>query len=597
MTMKTPLLILAGCLLCLPIAAALSQTESAPPKHLMREDSAAVNALVMYPDTIRLHIFQASEYPAAIVSIATLQKNTSSDFADLVSGFPKDQQEDFWNLSRYPDLVARLAEGDTKSSDETEQILAGFPAEIHDAGLRAEQDHHDILVKMSELSQKTDDQFAQIISDYPEETQTALRDIIQYPEIISLLNDHLSLTVRVGDRFRRNPERVIHRADSLHDAIAAQNAEDAAAWKQTIEDNPDQAADLQSAGADYAADNGYSQDDVNAIPAADEINNYTCAPYPYWFGYPSWYPYDYWYPYPYWFDCGYYRAPGGRIVVIGPPSYYFTNWYFYRPEHWHHFPHLGDAYVYHYYGPRRVTGPNTIIVHTWVRNNRDYLPKDFLTNPVRRTDAIRQVAQFNIDIQMHAGAGKTVTPAMRSQFFQQNRTKYPTLAFETNKKLDKDDRLYRIPDVIQPPVKQPPVRMLSTINRPVRTAAPVSPPAKLDLQQEKPDKISLPADRQDRMPSQPDQQRNTQPPTGQAYRLSTPARSTAAPARQQAPAPQVNFNKINKAQEYHRNVWEQTQPSVRQQPQQPAPQRFQPPPRQEAPVRQEPPKPAPPKKF
>lgn len=64
---------------------ALAQQPNPSQKHLMSEDSAVVNALVVYPDTIRVDIFEAYEYPSAIVSIATLQKNSSDEFVDLCS--------------------------------------------------------------------------------------------------------------------------------------------------------------------------------------------------------------------------------------------------------------------------------------------------------------------------------------------------------------------------------------------------------------------------------------------------------------------------------------------------------------------------------
>ena len=83
--------------------------------------------------------------------------------------------------------------------------------------------------------------------------------LIQFPEIINLLNDHLGLTVRVGDRYRRNPDGVIHRADSLNLAETRQNAADAEAWKQSIEQNPDEAEDLKNAANDYATENGYTR--------------------------------------------------------------------------------------------------------------------------------------------------------------------------------------------------------------------------------------------------------------------------------------------------------------------------------------------------
>ena len=276
--------------------------------------------------------------------------------------------------------------GNPKSEINT--ILLDYPVDVHDDALKYGRDYYDVIVKMDEMQTQTDEQFDQVISDYPPETQDALRDIIQYPEIINLLNDHLSLTVRVGDRFRRNPERVLYKADSLHNASSGQNAVDAAAWQQNIEQNPDEADDLQHAAMDYANDNGYTQADENAAPTPEQVTNYTCSPYSYWFGYPTWYPYSYWYPYPYWFDADFYHDRYGQALVIGTPSSYFTNWYFYSPEHWHRYPHLGNASSTYYYGGRRSAVGNTVVVHNWVRDNRDYLPGDF--RPTRaRPDVIR----------------------------------------------------------------------------------------------------------------------------------------------------------------------------------------------------------------
>jgi hypothetical protein len=516
---------------------AIAQQQDSKPKHLMREDSAAVNALVMYPDTIRLHIFEACEYPAAIVSIASLQKKSSDDFVNLISSYSKNEQEDFWNLTRYPGLISKLAQGGKKSDDQINAILIDYPADIHETALKYGRDYYDQIKKIDEMQAQTDTQFEQIVADYPPETQEALRDIIQFPEIISLLNDHLSLAVRVGDRFRRNPQRVIHHADSLNLVVTRQNAEDAEAWKQNLEQNPEEATDLQNAANDYATENGYTDEDVNTSPNPDDVTNYTCTPYSYWFGYPTWYPYSYWYPYPFWFDCGFYRDRSGRMVVIGSPSSYFTNWYFYRPEHWNHYPNLANAYINHYYGPRRSVGGNTIIVHNWVRENRNYLTKDFINNTSKRTEVIRQVGQLTVDAQKQKGS-KVIAPAVRDQFFNNNISKYPALNADQRTRMKVEDRQPNTPDVLQQPVKQPPVRIANIVQQPVKQA-PV--------------------------------------------RAANPVQQPATNPRQASPSPAYNFNKINKAQEYHSNVWEQTQPTVRPQPQPAAPR-----PQTQQPVRQEP---------
>jgi hypothetical protein len=224
------------------------------------------------------------------------------------------------------------------------------------------------------------------------------------------------------------------------------------------------------------------------------------------------------------------------MIMIGYPSYYFTNWYFYYPEHWHHYPHLGNTYVNHYYGPRRSVGGNSHIVHNWVRDNRNYLPKDFIANKQNRAEVIKQVGQLHMDAQkQQGGGGKVISPAARDQYFQKNFTKYPSLN-TTYKPAIENAGKQNIQEIRQEPVKQPPVRI-----------------------------------------NKPEQQ----------------------PAANPRPTPSnENFNNINKAQEYHRNTWEQVQPTVRpqQQYQQPAPrpqQQQAPRLQQQQPMRQQAPAPRP----
>lgn len=557
---------------------AVAQQQTPAQKHLMREDSAAVNALVMYSDTIRLDIFEACEYPSAIVSIASLQKNSSDEFVGLISGYSKTEQENFWNLSRYPGLISRLAQEGKRSIDDIITILRDYPAEIHETALEYGTKYYDLLQKMDEIQTRTDAQFDQILTDYPTVTQEALRELILFPEIINLLNDHLGLTVRVGDRYRRNPQAVTHSADSLNLALTRQNAEDAEAWKQSIEQNPDDADDLKNAATDYATENGYTQEEVNTAPDPDYVDNYKCNPYSYWFGYPTWYPYSYWYPYPFWFDCGFYYNRHGRIVIIGSPSHYFTSWYFYYPEHWRHYPRLCNSYINHYYGRRRTAGGNSSIVHNWVRERKDYLPKDFITNKSKRTEVIKQVAQLDIDVQAEAG-GKPVPLAARNQYLEKNVSKYPSLDAEQIPKVEEKRLIIR--NAIDPPEKQPAVRImkpaqvLDTDSKQVTVRPAYRPDAALEPAKQSPMKIVKPAREPDANPREtqrPVYKPDTSPPPAklQPARIGRPLQETVTNPRQPAVRPAYNFNKIQNAHEYQRNIWEQTQPAVRPQPQ-PAP--------------------------
>lgn len=491
-----------------------SQQQNTTKATLSKEDSAAINAIVMYPESIRIDIFEACMYPAAIVNIASLQKSSSSDFAKLVSPLKKEEQEVYWNISRYPGLISKLVKGGKKSETQIKTILADYPTDIHKDAMEYGTRHYEMLQRIDAIQDETNNRFDQIIADYPKTTQDAFVELLQYPEVISLLNEHLNLTVRAGDRYRRNPKLLLHKADSLNLAITRKNAEDVAAWKEDIEKNPDEAADLKNAATEYSKENGYTQEEINTAPSPEYVSNYNCYPYPYWFGYPVWYPYQYWYPYPFWFDCGFYYDPFGHMVIIGYPSFYFTNWYFYYPKHWHHYPHLGNTYIKHYYGPRKPVNGNGVIVHKWVRDNRNNLPADFISNEKKRIDVIKQVGQLNEDVQKR-NQNRPVSTANRDKYLEKNISRYPALNTSRDGKLKVEDRKPNAAEAIPQPVKQPPVR----INKPEQQTVPV------------------------------------------------PKKDTRQPA--------YDFDKINKAQEYHRNVWEQSQPAKRQEVQQ-APQRQQP---------------------
>lgn len=471
-----------------------------------KEDSAAINSLALYPDSVRVEIFTACEYPAIIVNLAALQKNSSAAFADMVSGYDKTKQEDIWNLTRYPNLIARLVDGGKKSKESIDTILNDYPAEIHDIALKYGRSDYDLLSKVNDLQNNTNQQFNNIVSSYPPDVQKVFNDLLQLPEVLSLLNDHLSLSVRVGDKYRRDPQWVMHKSDSNAAAQAKINAEQLNDWKQSLQQDSGTQDELKAAANEYATDNGYNQSDVDAPLDSTQVDNTAVYPYSYWFGYPTWYPYSYWYPYPYWYDWGFYYGPYGNIVVFGFPSFYFTNWYFYYPRHWDRYPHLGSAYIRHYYGPHqyRLNTLSRQVVHNWVQANRPYLPAGFTKNPAVRVNAFKQYGELNEKVMNKDGS---VNPQARQQYFASHTTKYPALNSHPQQAQVPAEK--QSIDVRQPFIKQPVVE-------PQRNIAPQARPQS-----------------QQRMPSQ----------------------------RIQPSQPRYNYNTIQRAQQYQRGSWEQAQPS------------------------------------
>ncbi len=201
-------------------------------------------------------------------------------------------------------------------------------------------------------------------------------------------------------------------------------------------------------------------------------------------------------------------------------------------------------------------------MHAWVHEHRDYLPSDFAANKRERTEVIRQSGKLDADVQKQAG-GKPVSPALREQYLRNNSSKFPSLNSEPRKRTTIDEGRQNTPNVIERPTKQPAIR------------------------------ISMPVHEVTTNPREP---ATPEPSKQQPIRIVKPAPEPTFTSRQPAASPGYNFNTIHKAQEYQRNIWEETQPTVRPQPQvaAPRPQTAQPRPQmaqprsQPQPVRQAP---------
>ena len=172
----------------------LSAQQSGWLGQLSKEDSAAINALVLYPDTVRLSILEAAKYPEAIVRTALLQKKTSADFANAISSFSREEQEVFWDLTRYPDLIDKLVEGGKKTTKTATAIAAEYPEEIRETAITYGTKQYDVLKIISEQQNKSNLAFNDILKIYPPAAQQVLKELVYLPEVLSILNDHLQMT-------------------------------------------------------------------------------------------------------------------------------------------------------------------------------------------------------------------------------------------------------------------------------------------------------------------------------------------------------------------------------------------------------------------
>src|SRR5262249_26505830 len=148
--------------------------------------------------------------------------------------------------------------------------------------------------------------FEAAIAELDDDTQQAFRELVDKPDLLSVLVRRVNLVVKLGDSYRKNPNDTRKYLAALADDVAKRNAADEKKWKEKIESDPQAAQELEQAGREYAQENGYDYDELTSPEARTRVVVVVNS-YPYWFGYPYWYadyyvyPYGYWYPYPAYF--------------------------------------------------------------------------------------------------------------------------------------------------------------------------------------------------------------------------------------------------------------------------------------------------------
>lgn len=312
-------------------------------KQLIEENKSSVDALILYPAEIRESILEVCTHPEALVKLDRIQKKSSDYFKGLIDGFSRKDQEQFYDLVRYPNLVYELVEDGPKSKEEIEEILKNYPDEIHSAALKRGRKSYTTLKGIEGLNAQTDQAFSALLSGYDDDMQHAINTLIERPEILSILTDNLDLAILVGDVYREDPALVLHKADSLQEIIAKEQADELEEWKRDLENDPRALAEMDRAGRDFARENDYDLSDAPPNDGRDVTVHF--YPYPYWYGYPYWYTRPFWYPYPYWYHTGFYYSSSGSMIIVGLPSFYYSTWFYRYPVRYYYL----DRHYWRYY--------------------------------------------------------------------------------------------------------------------------------------------------------------------------------------------------------------------------------------------------------
>lgn len=475
--------------------AVFAQTDKALLHELAEENKKSVDALVLYPQDARLAILEATKQPELVVKMQSMQQKTTAAFRTLIEDFSRSTQAVFYDLTRYPGLVEALADR-RESPDAVWASLQVLPEDKRQEAYGVVLDQMPTLIKINELNHTAANAFTAMLSPYPAPVRQAFQQLADLPEVLEILNEDLRFTILVGDTYREDPAWVLHKMDSLNLAVAREHAEELSDWKQTLENDPQAAAELEAASAEYRAEYGYDGQDY-PYPQETSVERYYSYHYPWWYGYPWWEPYPRWRPYPYWYDWGFYPYRQ-TVVIIYMPSWHFMHWYFEHPRHHHHYNRLSTHFVNHYYGHRRSGTSITVGVGEWRDRNRSIVSDEWLADKNRLPERLREYGRF----EEKRADYNTRNPKAKldaEQYLEKNGRQYPELE-HSRQEARQENRREPEKRSDWAPAKQP---------------------------------VPAPAPRTEKPPQ-------TTPPT--------PPRREPAPPKDEA---------VDKAKDYHRQQWEQ----------------------------------------
>ncbi|MFN8357768.1 MAG: hypothetical protein U0Y10_25135 [Spirosomataceae bacterium] len=321
-----------------------------------------VSVVAPYKEDVRNAILSVSQYPQILAKLAQIHDQTSQDFQATIETYSQKKQGWFYELSRYPDLMHQLASMPTnRSKADIEAMVPGASDELKTAAWKLYDHHHNDLVAVDNLNQNAQRIFLALIAPLDVSTQAAFQKLVDMPDVLSALNEHMDQTAQLGQSFKANPDAIRQRLIAAHDSLETQNKQALDAYKQSLAQNPEALQELQQASQDYAKTNGYQYKE----PPVDNstVNNYYYNPYPYWFGYPYWFTSAMWYPNMLWYNAGFYYGVGGYPMLYGMPSLGFSAWFFggaYR-----YYPHLyrqfGNYYHTNLSAGRLATSTNSFL--------------------------------------------------------------------------------------------------------------------------------------------------------------------------------------------------------------------------------------------
>lgn len=333
-----------------------SQNDAVIFDNLVLKDSSSIPILFSYPDTIRNAILVTSMYPQGFIRLNEIQKKSSASLKKTISTFTRNRQKQLWEITRYPELTSLMIVNKDKSDQELNILLEKYPDKIKNSTIYFSKKHYSTLVEIETIYQDFTRNYKDIIKDFPENAKKSFNVLLNYPELLTILSEDMNTTVALGDLYKRNPQMIKRKSDSLSFVIAKEKGIEYEEWKAGISKDTALQKELKQVSKKYAKemeeDDVYSNSTKSSSTWPNNNDNQQTVinvnPYPYWAGYPYWYGSNYWYPNPWWFNLGFYIPIDGSILFLGMPTYNFGWWYYNQPRYNHHHPNTSRYFNDHY---------------------------------------------------------------------------------------------------------------------------------------------------------------------------------------------------------------------------------------------------------
>ncbi|MEZ4217172.1 MAG: hypothetical protein R3E88_11890 [Myxococcota bacterium] len=324
------------------VAGALSEPDDAgaSPRDL-------VDLVASRPAAVRDAALEASLYPDTLVRMELIQARSSAAFEVRAERLDREHEEELWELVRYPGLLSDIVEGGAKSDAALEDIADAYPDDVRDIVLHLGGEHFATLEEAHAIRAAADVEFDDAIAGLPDDARAAFRELVDDPELLAAMGRSPSAVAQLADEYRASPRAARQHLDAVAAEQEAETDRAEAAWRETVESDPEARRELEAAARRYADEYGYDYDGLTRPDVNVTVNVYHHA-YPYWFGYPRWY--SHWHPWGVWYPVvphfGFaYRSPGVSFF-FGLPSPHFVSWYF--GGYYDAYPRLSNCFDRYY---------------------------------------------------------------------------------------------------------------------------------------------------------------------------------------------------------------------------------------------------------